>query len=168
MTNRRSGSSSNFSIIVLQKTAQPVLHPDFADSFLRRFVNRPVPKGLVRPLSMIIRTELADQQFKVSLRTNHKVIQAFFFDGPIKPFTEGIQIWTLGRQLDRFHLGGHKRLLEFLPKEGIPIMDKPAAFGQKSVFAISQVSCHLDHPFLCRVTHNPTNMDLPCREFHDH
>jgi len=80
---------------------------------------------------------------------------------PIKPFTESIHVLTLGWQLDRFHPGDHQRLLKFLPKEGIPIMDKPVAFWQKSVFAIRQVSRHLNHPFLRRITHNPTNIDLP-------
>ena len=144
MTNWPAEFSGSFSIIVLQKAAQTVPDPDNSGSFFGRFEYRPVSKGLVRSLSMIIRTKLADQQFQMGLRTDHIVVQTLLLDGSVKPLAEGVQVRALGWKLHRSHACGRQRLFELLPEDGVPIMDQPAAFRQKPIFAILHVSYDLD------------------------
>jgi len=144
LSKRAADLSGSFSIIVLQKTAQPFIHQYYSGSFPRRFENRPISKGLMGTFLMIIRTELASQQFQVGLRADHKVVQTLLLDGSVKPLAEGVQVRALGWKLHRSHACGRQRLFELLPEDGVPIMDQPAAFRQKPIFAILHVSYDLD------------------------
>jgi hypothetical protein len=85
--------------VVTQQTAQPGTPTDPALGLITSStLNQPIPEPLMVPLTMIVIDELGHGSSEMALSQRQHSVEAFLFDRPHEPFSEGIRIRGLPRR----------------------------------------------------------------------
>ena len=134
-TQRTSGIHSlrSASVVVFEQSAQTLTTDNLASGLADRIVwlNDLVLEPLVISFGMVVADELADRVPEHLLAEEDHLFQAIGFDRPDPAFREGIEIWTLRRQADRFYAGSFQDLTKLLSEL---VGQGAGAQGRRTVF----------------------------------
>ncbi len=116
---------------------------------------------MVRSFPMVVGDVLAYELSEMRLAQWDHAVEAFLLDRAVEPLDERIQVRAAPGQANRLGPGPRETCTELLREDRISVHDQVLMWEQESVYAVSEMTQHLEHPIFVGLRDDARDVHAP-------